>query len=387
MFTEILKIVPRIDRAALAVMESTLTKRFLRVAGQFGKGLEKVMKGNLLFLSVGFVAQLLNPLEKVHDKIKELLGEGFDIEEIADRFNTAPGTIKRMQAFGQSLGLDPSRLNELMGKFAEAIEKARDELANPTVEPSRGTQALRQFVDEEDLGKSFFQFIRSLQAQGKDPGTVEINRQTGNPVRPEERDRLERQGLIERQTGLDIRRAIEKEIFGDVQHGAARKLIESDFARVFERLGLKAGHIEKPGSPDWEGNDTIEIGVPNKLDTALENLIKLAEQQRVRSTRNQLNDFIQSSGMITENVVKGVEDADERERAADRRNLSNAETLQRASKNLDEITKLLSTVSNKVLEGVGLLATFIPQLLTRLDGLREMFLKFTDSRFLRGIFK
>lgn len=389
MFTEVLKIVPRIDRAALAVMESTLTKRFVRVAGRFGKGLEKVMKGNLLFLSLGFVSQLLNPLEKVHDRIKELLGEGFDIGELADRFQTSPGTIKRMQAFGQSLGLSPERLNEMMGKFAEAIEKAREEIANPYIEPSKATVALGEFVNEKDMGKAFFQFIRSLQAQGQSTGVLEIDKRTGLPAPAEDRARLQREGLLDRLTGSDIREAIEKEIFGEVQRGAARRFIESDFMKDLERIGLRGGDFENPNRIDWyspEGSP-IGVGTKNDLDNALDILLKRAEQQRVLRAKNELDDFVISSQLITENVVKGMEDADMRDRIAMIKQLDNAETLQRASKNLEEITKLLTTLSNKVLEGVGYLSTFVPDLLKKLDQLRETLLKMTDSRLLRAILK
>ena len=388
MFTEVLKIVPRIDRAALAVMESTLTKRFVRVAGRFGKGLEKVMKGNLLFLSLGFVAQLLNPLEKVHDRIKELLGQGFDIEELADRFQTSPGTIKRMQAFGQSLGLSPERLNELMGKFADAIEKAREELANPFVEPSRATTAVSEFVDEKDLGKAFFQFIRSLQAQGKASGVVEIDKRTGLPAPAEDRARLQREGLLDRLTGSDIREQIEKEIFGEIQRGAARRFIESDFMRDLARIGLKAGDIENPGRINWQnGEGPMRVGNRTDLDNALENLIRQAEKQRVTRAKNELNSFVIDSQLISENVVRGVEAADKREADALTLQLSQAERLQQASENLAEMTKLLTSISNKVLEGVGYLSTFIPDLLKKLDSLKETILKLTDSRLLRAILK
>lgn len=389
MFTEVLKIVPRIDRAALAVMESTLTKRFVRVAGRFGKGLEKVMKGNLLFLSLGFVSQLLNPLEKVHDRIKELLGEGFDISELADRFNTSPGTVKRLQALGQSLGLSPERLNEMMGKFADAIEKARDELSNPFVEPSKATTAVSEFVDEKDLGKAFFQFIRSLQSQGKAQGVLEVDKRTGLPAPAEDRARLQREGLLDRLTGSDIREQIEKEIFGEIQRGAARRFIESDFMRDLARIGLRGGDIEAPGRINWEGKEgaPTRFGTSTPLDDAIENLIRKAEMQRVTRTKNELNTFVTDSQLISDSVVKGVEAADKREADALTLQLSQAERLQQASENLAEMTKLLTTISNKVLEGVGYLSTFIPDLLKKLDSLKETLLKLTDSRLLRAILK
>ncbi len=74
MFSEILRIKPVLDSGAAKQMEQSLSARFSSIAKRFGGGLKSVIKGSLLGISIGLLNRLLNPLEALEEKIKNLLG-------------------------------------------------------------------------------------------------------------------------------------------------------------------------------------------------------------------------------------------------------------------------------------------------------------------------
>lgn len=384
MFTEILKIIPRLDRAALAVMESQLTKRFMRVATRFGKGMEKVMKGNLLFLSLGFITQLLNPLEKIHDKIKDMLGQGSDLDEIAAKFDTTPGAIKRLESVAESIGLAPDRLRDMMSKYADAVEAARKELADPTAQKSDATRAVSEYVNDKDMAQSFFKFLQGLRAQGQ-RGTIEESAVAGMSL-----ERARQEGAIRTVTGEKQRERSEEAVFGEATYGAARRFIDADFQKAFERIGVRLEDFHSSGSA---------------LDKTLQNLIVQADRQRATQTKNELNDFTLTGSKITPKVIDDMEAAAERERKRDRSQFDSIAELQKATKNIDEIKVVLQDLQQKAIEGLGFVSGFIPEIRTffgevkgwfettipevkrQVMSVKESILKFTQNPFLSKFFK
>ena len=158
MFNEILRIKPVLDDGSAKQMEQSLSSRFARVASRFGSGLKNVIKGSFLGISLGLISKLLNPIEELEDKIKKLFGEGTDIRDLSDRLGSTPGQVKQLQDVAQTLGVAPDQFKDMIVKYAEAIEKGREELANPFTEKSGSTLAVRNFVGEKDLAKSFTDF-------------------------------------------------------------------------------------------------------------------------------------------------------------------------------------------------------------------------------------
>lgn len=362
MIKEILNIIPQLDRKSLARMTRDLTKRFATVAQRFGKGLEKVMKGNLLFLSMGLLTQLLNPLEKVEERIKSLLGQGGDLRDMAERFNTTPAMLKRMESVAQVQGLDPSEFRDMLTRYADAIDAARKELADPTKERSAATLAVQDFVDEADQAQGFMQFMKRLAEVESGPGQdvffgereqrLAAEREaSGRELTDIERRRLEAEGLMGRQSGRDLRDEIETAIFGAKQYGAQRRFLGADMAAESARLGVPM----LGGAGGSEGN-------LDPLNATLHNLAGLDDILRAKQVANDLTDTIASAALVQEKAVNSIEAARVRQMDRDRSQLTNIESLQKANEGIDEIKRLMNDLSKHAVEAVGYLGTLIPKI-------------------------
>lgn len=310
MWREVLRIFPRLDPATTRQMEQTLTRRFMNVSKKFGRGLLQVVKGSILGISVTLLAKLLNPLQEVEDRIKALLGQGDDARELADRFNSTPGTVRRIQAVGQSLGVTPERLNDLMTKYAEAVETAREELADPNKEKSESTKVIREFTNEKDMAEGFFKFLQSLNAQGK-------------------------------AQGIDARQKTERAIFGQTQFGAARRLIEADFEGEFKRAGI-------PGA--------------EKLDKALTKLAQLQDLQNQRAAGREANELIGASSLTNKKMIEDMARAEELRIERENKNLAAFDDLKKASNGIQEIMNGINELVKLMTKGLGLLGELLKKL-------------------------
>jgi len=392
MFSEILKIKPQLDNASLNTMSNKLNGRFASVAKKFGKGLEHVLKGNILFLSAGFLASLLNPLDKVEERIKKLLGESTDVTDLAEKFGTDPATLKRIQSVGEALGLSPEKFTELLTKYGDAVDTARKELEDPTKERSATTIAVQKFVDEEDVGIGFMKFLQSLVARGEGPSedvffSDRENRlaaeraKRGETLSPEDRARLKAEGLLKERSGREVRSAIEELVFGEALSGAAKRLAEQDIGQGAAELGIP---FVKPG-PDV----SMEVGgvkyeSPNDpLASAIDKNFFLDSVRRVQETKNEVQDYLASSALINKSIVQNMEAAAERGREADRAQLAQAESLQRAAQGIDEIKKLLVGVQEQAVKFMGWLGQYVPLLIQGIQGLKDVLFQIKESRFFR----
>ena len=305
MFTEILRIKPKLSEADARTMENRLSSRFGRIAKRFGSGLKAAMKGTLVGLSLGLLAKLLDPLKEMEDRIKALLKLGEDTSEQADRFGTTSGKLRRLQDVSKIIGVDPDRLSELMNKYAEAIEKGRAELLDPDPEKekSASTKVLGNFLNDKDIAQSFYEFLNSL--KNADPAT---------------------------------RRTAEMEVLGGGQTGAARKLIEADFAKEFARLG----------GPDSD-----------KLGSALDKLAALEDRRRLAETKLEQQNIVQTSGKVNNGIVDKFSAAAKRDQVQELKDLSNIERLQKAQEGIDELAKLLTWILDFARMGVGYLGDLV----------------------------
>lgn len=310
MWREVLRIFPRLDAATTRLMENTLSRRFMRVARRFGQGLKQVVSGTILGMSVAILARLLNPLKEIEDRIKGLLGQGSDARELADRFNTSAGTIRRIHAVGQSLGVNPERLNDMMSRYAEAIETAREELADPNKEKSESTRILRQFVDEKDLAEGFFTFLQSLRAQGETQG-------------------------------LDTRRKTERAIFGSAQYGASRRLIEADFENEFRRAGI-------PGA--------------ERLDKALNKLANLQDLENRHAAGRGVRELIGGAANVNEKMINDMARAEEMRIERENKQLSAFDDLKKASNGIQELMNGMNEIMKLLTRGLGMLGELLKKL-------------------------
>jgi hypothetical protein len=364
-FTEILKIKPVLDTAATAQMEQSLSARFSRVAQRFGQGLRSVIKGSFIGISLGLISRLLNPIEALEDKIKKLIGEGTDIRDLADRFNTSPGKLKQLQDVAQTLGVNPEQFKDMITKYAQAIEKGREELQNPFVQPSSTTLAVKQFVGEKDIAKSFTEFLMSLKASGIGAGTDlplserAIKRFNDLAIKGEKLSDAERQdflskGEIRKRTGMETRQAFEKEVFGEAQTGPARRLIEANVPEVAKR-------VHEP---------TVD-----KLNEAVDKAAKLADQKRALDVQNQTSDFVNATNKMTGKMVTDMAAAEKLQMDRETKQLDSYDDLRKAANGLEEVKGLLIQVSNIATKGLGYLGEFS----TFIQGLK-------NSRMFRGLF-
>lgn len=160
MFTEILKIIPKLDGAALSEMEQSLGSRFSRLAKRFGSGLKAaIMGGGVAALAIGIIDRVLNPLKETQESMDRILAKADDINTFADQFNTTTGNLYKLQLLAKTKGVDEQQLNTLLLKYQTAITQAR---ANPG-DPS----SVKNFVNDQDIAESFFKFIQGMQTLTK----------------------------------------------------------------------------------------------------------------------------------------------------------------------------------------------------------------------------
>lgn len=327
-------------------MEQTLSARFARAASVFGKGLASVIKGSILGVSLALISKLLNPLEAIEEKLKNLLGEGTDIRDLADRFNTSPGQLKQLQDVAQTLGVSPDQFKDMLTKYAQAIEKGREEIANPFQEPSQSTIAVKNFLGEKDLVKSFTSFLDSLKASGKGPGTdlplsdrarqlVNTAALSGKSLTEDQRNELLASGELRRQTGTETRRAFEKEIFGEAQTGAARRLIDANIPEV-------KSNINEPSV--------------STLNQAINKAASLADQKRALDTQNQTSDFVNATAKLNGKMITDMAVADKLRLERETRQLDSFDDLKKASLAIEEVKNLMVEGNIVINKGVGLIS-------------------------------
>lgn len=341
MFTEVLRIKPKLDPGDSARMDSDLNRRFSNVARRFGQGLKAVIKGSFIGISLGLISRLLNPLQELEEKIKDLLGQGTDLQDQADKFGTTPGQLRRLQDVSSSLGVTPDQLKDLMNKFASAVEDATLELKDNPTQPLTGKNAVvKDFIGTKDLAEGFFTFIQNLKKVGEGPG-----KQIPTGI-----------GTFRQQTGLETQQATERELFGEVQHGATRRLINGDLAAQLQKIG-------EPSAAS--------------LNKSAGNLIDRAAQQRILETIRLTKDFQQASAAIKPGTIALAEKNKTAEDSALTTKIgTDAQALLKAEQGVQEIKILLETISSQVTQGLGQLGEFVGQ-----------FRKLGSTRAFRGIFE
>lgn len=321
MFSEILRIKPVLDPATSKKMEASLSTRFRDVARKFGRGLKNVIRGSVIGISLGLLSQLLNPLEALEEKIKTLLGQGRDLNDLAEKFGAAPSELKELQDVAQSLGLEQTELTEMISTFAKAIETARDELLDPNKEKSETTKAVQEFTDEASIVKSFKEFLKSLKAEGLGEGRT-IN--LGN-------------GVTKRLTGAESRRDFEKKVFGEAQTGAARRLIESDPEIVARSLGLPSAE---------------------KYNKALEKLSDLDLRSKALEVQRTSEDFLASTDKMSKSMIDQLAARDKKALEESRKDFDKFDELMKAAGAIEEIKNDLKIIYNLILKGVSYLGEF-----------------------------
>ncbi len=249
MFSEILKIIPKLDGPAMARLQATMSSRFTKIAKKFGSGLKSALLGGGALATIGMLIQkILNPLKETQEAIDKLLNEADDISDMAKEFNTTEGKLFNLRTLAGAKGIDPEQLSMLMNKFQVAVAEALND-------PTKQT-AVRNFaVEGADNADQFFKFI---QAVGK--------------------------------LDTEKRLLVQNEVFGEKQNVKISDFMNTDFVRFMKTFPM-ANADEMTG----------KIKAGNNL----------AELERLAEAKRKQDDFREKLGAVdAENIF--AKDANER---------------------------------------------------------------------------
>lgn len=293
---EYLKIKTVLDAASGAAMERTLSQRFMRVSKRFGRGLKDLIKGSVIGISIGLLDKILNPIAALEEKIKSLLGQSTDIRDLAEQFNTTPGQLKRLQDVAQSLGVQPDQLREMLSKYAQAVETAREELRTGQ-KLSESSKVVKDFVEEKDLAEGMVQLLRALSVS-------------------------------------DNQALQEKAVFGEKLVGGARRLRDTD-------IGTQAASLNLPSAQRNERAIQKNAGLQDTLN----------ELNAKAGAKN----FLAGSDNLNAQMIAAMQRAEAKAEAKEMQDLKRYETLRATA---DEITRIgngIKRASEWVAQGVGAL--------------------------------
>ena len=317
MFTEILKIKPKLDNASAKQAENSLSKRFGRVSKKFGAGLKGAIKGNLLFMSLGMIAGMLNPLKDVEERFKALMGQGNDLQESADMAGTTPAKMQVLRDTAFIRGnITPDKLDGMIASFTNAVEKARDEqtLINKSGDKnaklSEESSYVKDWLDSTDMAEAFSEFTQSLKSLTDTSGMDNLSDGTG----------------------LALRNKVETSVLGEKQKGSAKKFIETDFSEFYKAVAPKDTEV---------------------INRATKNITEQSMLDRVLETQRRNNDYIDMSGQLNNSRVT---DMSSRATLEDKKIQDQArayETLSKMASGLEEITSIVRSVMELMAKGFG----------------------------------
>ncbi len=305
MFSEILKIIPKITDGDARNMENTLNKRFSNIAKKFGSGLVSAIKGGgLSALAIGLIDKVLNPMQAVQESIEKALHAGDDLSTFAKHFNTTEGNLARLQAFGQAKGLDAEGTRMLLEKFQSAIAQTA---LNPE-QPS----SVRNYVGRKDTAEAFFEFLQ--------------NRQKLNPVQ---------QNLVD------------LNVFGERQILKSASFLGANFKEL-DQLFNAAG---VPGT--------------QKVTSAAQLLGKRSENLETLSAVRSQKDLVTKASLINDNTIAGLDRKDNLDLRQENKTLGKFDSLETIS---IENQKLINLAVNKFLLLAPLLADLLPKITAMIGG-------------------
>lgn len=305
MFSEILKVIPKIDGKDLANMENSLNKRFASIAKKFGKGLIDTLKGGgVIAIASTLIDKVLNPLQKVQETIEKTLNHGSDLVTFAKQFGTTPGNLARLEAVGKAEGLDSEGVRTLLLKFQAAIAQAALNPGQPA--------AVSNFVGRPDTAEAFFSFIQSMNK------------------------------LTEQQKQI-----VELEVFGERQIGRASQFLNTtNLKQVLASLG---------------GPTSENLTQDAKYLDKAKSVIDLADARRG------LKDLDENARRVTPNAVRSLIKKSDVEAGAETNNLSDFERLERLQIAGERIMNQLEKSFSKIAPLLAPALESLPGILQRLN--------------------
>lgn len=306
MFQEVLRIKPVLEPASAKRMETSLSQRFNRVAKRFSTGLKAVVSGTALGIGLNILAKILNPIQELEERMNALLGKGKSTLDLADRFGTSAGKLMRLQTVGERLGVDPSDLQSMMQKYAEAIETGREELTKPLKDQSEATRILSQdFLDQKDMAESFFKFIQSLR----------------NVTDQNERAR------------------IEKEVLGERLYGYKRRFTDADFEKELRSV---------PSAQEF--------------NMATGKAVMTDEDVRIQRVNREAQQYLKEAGTLGPGTVNAIGALEQARTNKEIKEFAKFNTMATTARGVEEAMNALKTPLVELQVGIAKLVVFIEKL-------------------------
>lgn len=280
MFSEILKIIPKLDEKDLRKMEQQLSSRLKKIAKGFGQGLTNVLKaGGIAGLAIGLIDKILNPLKEVQEAIDRMLGSSDDLATNAKQFNTSTGKLFKLSQLAQATGLDQEQLFMLLTKYQTAVAEAQ---ANPN-DPS----AVKNYVGQQDTVEGFFQFIQALQRMDKNQQVL-----------------------------------VQQQVFGEKQILKMADFLQQDFGQLMKATGLDKINSARLGAPiDKMGN--------------------LKDLADVLAVRRNVQDTMVKGSIINEGMIRARDKAERVALERENQKIKSYESIASISEAVDGIMKLI----------------------------------------------
>lgn len=324
MFSEILKVIPKIDEKDLKKMVNTLQSRFTKIAKSFGKGIANVFKGaGIAGIGLALIDKVLNPLKEIQEAIDRTLKTSDDLATNANQFNTTTGKLAKLVTIAQATGLDQDSLFTLITKFQTAVAEAR---VNPN-DPN--ASAVANFTGNADTVEAFFGFIQEMEKLSKD------------------------QQLL-----------VQQQIFGEKQ------------------ILKMADFIQSVGDPDKLATIVKNTGI-DKVTSAqataqINKTADLNDKAEELGAGRNFNDLLTKSNIINDNMIMSRHKSEQKALERENARIQSYTDIATVSQTVDNIMKLVE-------QGVGMLGKLITTLTPFVNNLTTKIDSLLKSPLVRGI--
>lgn len=284
MWSEVLKIIPKVDGATLGAMETSLKKRFDNVAKKFGKGIvASIAGGGIVGAAVGLLNKLLSPLQSLEDSINRTLENANQTSISAQEFGTSSGQMARLQAFAKANGVDQGELGLLLEKFQSAV-------ANAALNPDQPT-AVSNFVGQKDMAEAFFQFIQSVKKL--------------DPV---------------------VQNLVRQEVFGQRE--------------IFRASGLF--------NADFKGQNSLLGGDSAKLTEEIASLNKAKQLQDLLSGQRDMREIDEKSKLITPKVIGDLENYHNQQARFENKDMTGVQAMIKLQMTIDQFSQQIRDMYTQI---------------------------------------
>lgn len=324
MFSEILKIIPKLDEKDLRAMQQALQNRFTKLTKSFGKGLVNVLKGGgIAGIALGLIDKLLNPLKEVQEAIDRTLKTSDDLATNARQFNTTTGKLQKLVTLAKSTGLDEQSLYTLITKFQGTVAQAAANPNDPTA------NSVRNFVGQKDTAEAFFGFIQQLEKMDKNQQVL-----------------------------------VQQQVFGEKQ-----VLKMADFLQTIGSKEGLAGVVKNTG---------LDKVTSEKLTGSIEKLANLSDLKDALAAGRELQDIQAKSGVINEGMIRNMDKNEKLALIRENQRIKSYNDLAALSQTAEKIFTLVD-------QGVALIGNLTSKLLPFVDKMTAAVDRFMKSPMVRGV--